>query len=77
METEKLLVDVREAAHLLSISPWTIRRYIYAGRLRTVRLGRRVLIEPSECLRLMEEGRCEVSGSTRTDRNNSAVKVDQ
>ncbi len=39
MDTARLLLDVKEAAHLLSISPWTIRRYIYAGRLRTVRLG--------------------------------------
>jgi excisionase family DNA binding protein len=42
---------------VLSLSPWTIRRYITDGKLKTVRLGRRVLIEPSELQRLVEEGR--------------------
>jgi excisionase family DNA binding protein len=72
METTKLLLDVREAAHLLSISPWTIRRYIYSGRLRSVRLGRRVLIEPSECLRLLEEGRNNIPERVATNCHNAA-----
>jgi excisionase family DNA binding protein len=57
MEKEKLLLDIKEVAQRLSISPWTVRRYIYVGRLRVVRLGRRVLIEPSECVRLLEDAR--------------------
>lgn len=72
MDTAKLLLDVKEAAHLLSISPWTIRRYMYLGKLRTVRLGRRVLIEPSECLRLLEAGRKDVLVRVSTDRQNAA-----
>ena len=57
MENAKLVLDIREAASVLSLSPWTIRRYITDGKLKTVRLGRRVLIEPSELQRLVEEGR--------------------
>ena len=48
MDMERLVFDVREAARVLSISPWTIRRYITDGKLRPIRIGRRVLIEPSE-----------------------------
>jgi excisionase family DNA binding protein len=57
MESVKLLWNVKEAGSALGLSPWTIRRYIADGRLGTVRLGRRVLIEPSECRRLVAEGR--------------------
>jgi excisionase family DNA binding protein len=57
METAKLVWSVKEAALALGLSPWTIRRYIAIGKLATVRLGRRVLLEPSECFRLIEEGR--------------------
>ena len=57
MENTKLVLDIREAANALSLSPWTIRRYITDGNLKTVRLGRRVLIEPSELQRLIDAGR--------------------
>jgi excisionase family DNA binding protein len=57
MENVKLLWNVKEAGTALGISPWTIRRYISDGKLQTVRLGRRVLLEPAECRRLLEEGR--------------------
>jgi excisionase family DNA binding protein len=57
MDSPKLLWNVKEAGAALGLSPWTIRRYINDGKIKTVRLGRRVLVEPSECLRLVEEGR--------------------
>jgi excisionase family DNA binding protein len=57
MTEAKLLWNVKEAGVALGLSPWTIRRYITDGKLQTVRLGRRVLVEPSECLRLVREGR--------------------
>jgi excisionase family DNA binding protein len=53
----RLVVSVNEAAHALSISPWTIRAYITAGKLKSVRIGRRVLIEPSELERIVKSGR--------------------
>jgi excisionase family DNA binding protein len=61
METARLLWNVKEVGAALGLSPWTIRRYITDGKLRTVRLGRRVLVEPSECRRLVEEGREKLS----------------
>lgn len=53
---EPLAVDVREAARLLSLSPHTIRAYISKGRIRAVRVGRRVLIPVVELERLVREG---------------------
>jgi excisionase family DNA binding protein len=44
----KQLFDVNSAARLLSISPWTVRSYIHDGKLKPVRLGRRVLLEEAE-----------------------------
>ena len=63
MNVQKLLWSVKEAGNALGLSPWTIRRYISNGKLQTVRLGRRVLVEPGECLRLIEAGR----GKARCD----------
>ena len=39
------LLDLKEAGRLLSISPWTVRAYVRAGKLNPVRIGRRVLLE--------------------------------
>jgi excisionase family DNA binding protein len=57
MFEEKLLLSVNQTARALSMSPWTIRAYITAGKLKAVRIGRRVLIEPSELERLIAAGR--------------------
>ena len=57
MEPAKLLWNVKETSLALNLSPWTIRRYIANRKLATVRLGRRVLIEPAECHRIIEDGR--------------------
>jgi excisionase family DNA binding protein len=57
METQKMVLDVKEAGAALSISPWTIRKYITDGKLRAIRIGRRVLVEPAELRRLVESGR--------------------
>jgi excisionase family DNA binding protein len=57
MDPDKLVLSVNEAAHALSLSPWTVRAYIAAGRLKAVRIGRRVLVEPSELQRIIESGR--------------------
>jgi excisionase family DNA binding protein len=52
-----LAVSIKDAAIALSLSPWTIRRWISDGKLPFVRLGRRVLIEPSAIEKLLAEGR--------------------
>jgi excisionase family DNA binding protein len=53
----KQLYDVISAARLLSISPWTVRSYIHNGKLRPVRLGRRVLLEEAELERFVADGK--------------------
>jgi excisionase family DNA binding protein len=47
---EPLAVDIREAGRLTSLSPRTIRRQIKAGRIRSVRIGTRLLV-PFDALR--------------------------
>jgi excisionase family DNA binding protein len=53
----RALKSVVEAAGLLGISPWTVRAYIHDGKLRPVRLGRRVLLEETELERFIADGR--------------------
>jgi len=52
----RALKSVDEAAGLLGISPWTIRGYIKTGKLKPVRLGRRVLLAEDELERLVAQG---------------------
>jgi excisionase family DNA binding protein len=51
-----LVVDIKQAADLLSLSPWTLRRWIAEGKLKAVRLGRRVMLRSAELERLVEQG---------------------
>lgn len=52
---QPLAVDVREAARLLCVSPFTIRRMVHDGRLHPVRVGRsRVLVSFAELVALVE-----------------------
>jgi len=53
----RALKSVDEAAELLRISKWTVRSYIKAGKLKPVRLGRRVLIEEAELERIVASGK--------------------
>ena len=57
MEQDRLLWNVKEAGFALGLSPWTIRRYIVEGKLQAIRIGRRVLVEPAECRRLIDQSR--------------------
>lgn len=49
----RALKSVEEAAELLGISKWTVRGYIREGKLKSVRLGRRVLLAEDELERLV------------------------
>lgn len=42
------LLSVEEAAEILNVSTWTVRERIGHGELKSVRVGRRVLIDPSD-----------------------------
>jgi excisionase family DNA binding protein len=63
----KALKSVVEAAGLLGISPWTVRSFIRTGKLKPVRIGRRVLLPETELERLVAEsqGPSEVQLRTR------------
>lgn len=49
-----LLVDRREAARLLSVSPNTVSNLQRAGALASVRIGARVLFDVGDLHRLIE-----------------------
>ena len=51
------LLNIEQAAEKLGLSPWTLRLYIGQKKLSVVRLGRRVLLEPSEIERYVAENR--------------------
>jgi len=54
---EPLTVGVREAARLLGISHWSIRRWIRLGRLPAVKLGRRTVVELAVLQRFIDSNR--------------------
>jgi hypothetical protein len=51
------LQSIKQTAAILGLSPWTVISYLRQGKIKPVRLGRRVLIEPSEIARVIEAGR--------------------
>lgn len=51
------LHDIKDAARLLAVSPWTIRSYIRKGKLRPVRIGRLVRLEETELSRFVAGAR--------------------
>jgi excisionase family DNA binding protein len=53
----KQLYDVKTAAGLLCISPWTLRSYIAKGRIKPVRIGRRVLLDDTELQEFVDRGK--------------------
>ena len=54
---EQLALGVRQAAEAVGLSHWTLRAYVRQGKLKALKIGRRVLIEPNELQRLVESGR--------------------
>jgi hypothetical protein len=51
------LWKIEDAARILGRTHWTLRHDVKAGRMRCVRIGRRIMIEPAEIRRLIEVGR--------------------
>jgi excisionase family DNA binding protein len=56
VSTERLLT-LMEVADMLRVSPHTIRAWVRKGRLRPVRLCRRLLFSADEISRLLAEAR--------------------
>jgi excisionase family DNA binding protein len=53
---EERLNDLETTARRLSVSIWTVRRWVQNGRLASVKLGARRLITESEIQRAIIEG---------------------
>jgi len=51
------LLNVETVAKLLALSPWTVRSKIREGKLRPLRVGRRVVLEQAELERFLDEAR--------------------
>jgi excisionase family DNA binding protein len=51
------LMTLSEVATLLRVSPHTIRAMVRKGRLRPVRICRRLLFSPDEVARLLTEAK--------------------
>jgi len=47
------LYDIRGAAQILAISPWTVRAYIRDGKLVPIRMGRLVRLDEQELERFV------------------------
>ena len=52
-----VLFNIKEAASKLKVSPFTLRSWIYEGKLAPVKLGRRVLLTERELERFIDEGK--------------------
>jgi excisionase family DNA binding protein len=67
--TDKIALDIQSAANAISVSPWTIRKWISTGRLAATRLGRRVCVTPEALQRLVDEGsrKHSTTGSKRAE----------
>jgi excisionase family DNA binding protein len=63
----KPLHNVYSAARLLSISPWTVRSYIHNGKLKPVRLGRRVLLAEDELERFVASCKAAANEASHND----------
>jgi len=49
------LYDIKNVAQILSISTWSVRSLVRQGRLRPVRILRRLLFDEHEIERLISE----------------------
>jgi excisionase family DNA binding protein len=60
MQTTNLL-SVDEAAARLGVSKYTLRGWLFQRRLPHVKLGRRVLVDPADIERFIQDNRIEVA----------------
>jgi len=59
----KPLHDVKSAASLLAVSPWTVRAWIRGGKLHPVRIGRLVRLDGAELERFVASNKTSVKQS--------------
>jgi excisionase family DNA binding protein len=58
-----LSVDFETAEQMTGVSRFTLRKYVKTGRLRVVRVGRRVVIPVSELEKMFSPGAVSTLGS--------------
>jgi len=51
-----LAYPIRQAAELLNVSIWTLRRWAYRGEIASLKLGKRLMVRAEEIERLLNEG---------------------
>jgi len=57
MEPKHLAYSIKKAAELSDLSHWTLRKAISVGKLKALRVGRKLLISPQELERFLNGGR--------------------
>ncbi|WP_114210364.1 helix-turn-helix domain-containing protein [Acidisarcina polymorpha] len=57
IEAVPSLLTLNTVATALAVSPHTVRSWVRKGRLRPVRLCRRLLFDPAEVARMVAEAR--------------------
>ncbi len=62
---KKLSVGLQEAQELTGISHFTFRRMVKLGKIKSVRVGRRVLLPVSELEKLVKPRAVSETGRTR------------
>lgn len=67
------LLTLAEFADTLRVSPHTIRKWVHQGKLTPVRVCRKLLFEPADVERLIEESRRPPESSRDFRRNLRAV----
>jgi excisionase family DNA binding protein len=50
------LYSLGASSHLLNVSVWTLRAHARRGSLKTIRVGRRVLVSTAELQRVVKAG---------------------
>ncbi|MFP5265130.1 MAG: helix-turn-helix domain-containing protein [Blastocatellia bacterium] len=50
------LLSLERTAQLLSVSIWTVRKWVSIGRIKSVKIGSRRLVAKSEVQRITSEG---------------------
>lgn len=58
----KNLLTVKEAAQELTLSPKTMRMWVFYKKIETIRIGGSVRIPSTEIARIIESGRTEAVG---------------
>ena len=54
-------LDVRQAAELLGVSEWLVRKLVYSGELKSRRIGRLVRFDPADVAQYLERSRQRVA----------------